>query len=228
MDIIVASCEHVHQNGMRRFSVDYLIDDRLHRDSACRIVDGPGMLGLAQTNRQLRYFWMMHMLKNRTLLLRHEDIEKTVHFLAGMYPSARNGVRGLRIEWQRTKAVDYKSFRQLCRILNSMPRLSILHLTIPVKGHNAFKAKLAPGLWNALVWHAEKMVWDTKKASEALRGSDWSTNKRACWVRDLLTVRGSRNPEADGIQDFRLNTYPPAAGFGLEMWLEQDDFGVGV
>ncbi len=220
MDIIVASCEPVPLNGMREFAVDYLIDDRLHRDSTRRIVDGPRMLGLAQTNRQLRYFWMMHMLKNRTLVVRHEDIKKTVDLLAGMYPSARNGIRGLQIEWQRTKAVDYKSFRRLCGIFNSMPRLSILHLTIPVNGDNALRAILDPGLWNALVWHAEKIAWDTKKASEVLRGFGWSTNKRAGWVRDLLTVRGSRNPEEDGIQDFKLDTYPPAAGFGLNMWLE--------
>lgn len=220
MDIIVAFCEPVPHNGMRMFGVDYLIDDRLHRDGTRRIVGGPRMLGLAQTNRQLRYFWMMHMLKDRVLVLRHEDVEKTVDLLAGMYPSARNGIRGLRIEWQRTKPVDYKSFRRLCGILNSMPRLSILHLTIPVNGNSAFGAILDPGLWNALVWHAEKIVWDTKKASEVLRGFGWSTNRRAGWVRDLLGVRGNRNPEEDGIQDFRLDTYPPAEGSNLKMWLE--------
>ncbi len=220
LDVVVASCEPVRQNGIRMFGADYLIEDRLHRDGTSRITSGPNMWGLAQTNRQLRCFQMTHMFKDKTLVLRHEDVSITVDFLAKLYPSAREGIKGLYIEWQRTKPADLKSFRRLCGIMNGMPKLSTLHLTIPINGSNAFRAILAPGLWNALVWHKDKMLWDTKKASEVLRSFGWSTSRQAGWIRDLLGVRGSRKAGEDGVQGFRFVTYPRAEGLSLKMWLE--------
>ena len=178
------------------------------------------MLGLAHTNRQLRYFQMMHMFRGRVLCLRHEDVTKTVEFLAELYPSARNGIRGLHIEWQRTKPVDHMAFQRLCGIMNNMPKLEILHMLIPINGRPLYQARPSPGLWNGLLWLKDKIIRDAIHISEAMRGFGFSTSRQAGWIQHILSVRGARIAGRGGIRDFRLETYPRAEGFGLRTWLE--------
>ena len=215
IDIVVAFCEPVPQNGRQTYGGDYRFENRLYRHGTQRTITGPKMIGLAQTNRQLRYFWLRHMFKDRVLVLLHEDVGVTASFLASLYPSARNRIRGLKIEWQRTKPIDLTSFRRLCGIFNGMRSLKILHLTLPVNGEFPFRARLDPGLWNALVWHKDKIFWDLKHAFEALRGFGFSTSWQAAWVRDLLRVKSADGNE---LREFVLHTYPHAEG--LRVWVE--------
>ena len=97
-DTIVASCEPVLRNASPFPGADYSIVDRLHRDGERRAFSGPSMIGLAQTNRQLRCCFMMHMFRGKVLHVSHGNVERTVDFFAGLYPSTRNGIRGLHIE----------------------------------------------------------------------------------------------------------------------------------
>ena len=181
-DTIVASCEPVPRNNLPFPGADYSTVDRLHRDGKRRVISGPSMIGLAQTNRQLRCCFMMHMFRGKVLRVSHGNVERTVDFLAGLYPSTRNGIRGLHIEWQRTGSVNQKSFRQLCGILNNIPKLSILHLTLPINGNSPYRAILDPGLWNAFVWHKNKVICHTIYTYEVMRGFAFSTSQRAGWV----------------------------------------------
>ena len=143
---------------MKFFGVDSLIEDHLHRNGVRRIIYGPSMPAFAHINRQLRYLWLKHMFKDSVLILRHEDVRMSVDLLAETYSSARDGIKRLHIEWQRTKPVDYRSFRRLCGILSEMPRLSIPHLVVPADGSRPYRVRLTRGLWNALVWHKDKML----------------------------------------------------------------------
>ncbi len=219
-DMIVAFCEPLSRNVTQHAGTDDLFEDRLHRDGKRRIISGPSMLGLARTNRQLRYFLTMHLYKNKVLCLRHEDVEMTLEFLAEMYPSARDGIRGLHVEWQRTKPIDHKAFRRLCGVLDNMPKLSILRLTIPVNARKPYPAILDPGLWNALGWHKCRILWHLGYAFEIVRGFGFTTSRRASWVQHLLSIRGTRSAGIDGLQDFQLETHPRAGGAGLRTWLD--------
>ena len=218
-DMVVAFCEPMPRNAIQHAGVDYLFQDRLHRDGKRRIISGPSMLGLAQTNRQLRYFQTRQIYKNKVLRLSHEDVGKTLYFLAELYPSVRDCITGLHIEWQRTKPLDQKEFRRLCGVLDNMPELSVLHLTLPINKRKPYPALLDPGLRNALVWHKDKMLWDFRFAFEILRGFGFSPSRHASWVTHLLGIRGART-EGKGFQDFRLETIPRAEGAGLRPWLD--------
>ena len=219
-DMVVGSCEPVPRNSLPLSDADYFYVDRLHRDGKRRMVSGPNMIALAQTNRQLRYCFMKYMFKGKVLHLSHENVERTVDFLIELYPSTRDGIRGLHIEWQRTGPVNRRSFRQLCGIMNNLPRLSILHLTLPVNGRSPYSAILEPGLWNALLWHKDRIICQTIYTLEVMRGFGFSTSRRAVWVQHLLGIRGAWNSRTDGIRDFKLDTVPRAEGAALKLWLE--------
>ena len=144
----------------------------------------------------------------------------TADFLAELYSSARNNIGVLHIQCQRTKPANLDSFRRLCGIMDSMPKLETLRMTIPINGRQFHGVPHELGLWNMPALYKDQVFREIKYNSEVVRGFGFSTNRRAKWVQHLLSVRDTRTAGREGFQDFGLIPYRPAEATGLITWLE--------
>ncbi len=178
----------------------------------------PIMPASGLVSRRLRYAVQRQMYKNATISLLHDDVKKTVAFLAALYPASRNGIKGLHIEYQREQPVDYEAFGRLCRIIRSMKSLDVLHLSIPINPALLYAVDPAPGLINRLIWHKDNFMRRVTHENKVLRGYAWKNSRRASWVQDLLTIDG--NVEVGSLTEFRLTTSPRHQGSRLKGYLE--------
>lgn len=196
--------------------VKYTIEDGVGRGGRPR--RSPLMTASGVVCRRLRYAVQYQMYKNATISLLHDDVKKTVAFLAALYPASRNGIKGLHIEYQRQQPVDYEAFNRLCRIIKSMKSLDVLHLSIPINPALLYAVDPAPGLLNRLIWHKDNLARRLTHEQKVLRGYAWKNSRRASWVQDLLTIDG--NVEVGNLTEFRLTTSPRLQGSRLKAYLE--------
>lgn len=169
------------------------------------------LMATSQTCHTLRKFQRLVYFRNATIKFIHNDVSSTLRFLSGLSTSERNLISGLHLDYQRTKPVDYKAFRELCHIMNTMSSLRSLHLSIPVNSPHPYQNTI--GLGPAFTSYNKYMMYYVKYRWSVVKGLGWRSDKSAPWVQDILTVK----PGA--LRNFELTTTPRRSAFGLQHWL---------
>ena len=192
------------------YEVDYIYADYVRRYSAL-LVEMPELTPIAQTCHTLNVFQRLVSFKNATIMFIHDDVSSTAKFLSGLSPSECNAIRGLRLDYRRTKPVNYKAFRELCHLMNTMSNLTSLHLCIPVNGPISYRL-----YWdrNILVLYHDYITSYLKHKWSIVKGLGWRSDKSAPWVLDLLAVK----PGA--MRDSKFMTRPKQGAFAVQDWLE--------
>ena len=217
LDMVLAEGLTPFPNGTAP-GVKYTFEDGVRRGGRPRRM-GPLMTSMGLTNPQMRYAIGYIMYSGAVISILHDDVKKTVAFLAELYPGWLNSIRGLHIEYQREQPIDYDAFHRLCRIIKTMKSLDVLHLTIPINPAPIYNMDLEePGLINALKWHRDNFTRQMTNEVRILKGCAWKNSRRARWVRDLLTIAG--NVRIGSLTEFQLTTTPRRQGSRLKSWLE--------
>lgn len=177
LDMILAEDLTSMSNGTES-GVKYTFEDEV--GTCSRLRRSSLIMPVAElVSRRLRYAVQYQMYKNATISLLHDDVKKTVIFLAGLYPTSRNEIKGLHIEYQRERPVDYDAFSRLCRIIKSMESLNVLRLSIPINPALLYTVNPAPGLINRLTWHKGNITRRLTHENKVLRGYAWKNSIRA-------------------------------------------------
>ena len=190
--------------------VDYLYTDHVGWHDRL-LKDTHTLTATSRTCHTLKEFQRQISFRDATIRFIHDDISSTLKFLSGLSISERNLISGLRLDYRRTKPVDYKAFRELCHILNTMSSLQSLYLSIPVNTPHPYQKEI--GLGPVFTSYNEYIMYYVKYRWSVVKGLGWRSDKRAPWVQDILTVKPGT------LKDFELTTTPRKSTFGLRHWL---------